>query len=245
MLLAYRANFINSAVSTCGWGVFQIIWILLLTAKIKSAYGWSSHELILISASYVFAIGIFHFFFSRNFDRFSNLIDRGGLDNLLLKPADSQFLLSLWHINYANIIRMIIGLALVYYFVVTAHIHVSPINIIGYFVLIFFGVILLYSLWFLFATIMVWFPRLTNIVDFMYNLNGVARFPSEMIYEFKNFILLFLLPFTFTIATPTRALFNKVLAGDVVGLLALTLIFFFLSRRFWQFALRSYTSASS
>jgi ABC-2 type transport system permease protein len=107
------------------------------------------------------------------------------------------------------------------------------------------GVLLLYSVWFLAATITIWYPRLTNIVDVMYTFSSISRFPREMYQQLSWYIFLFLLPLTFIIVTPVRVLVGKLTPADTIGLVSFAAILFFLSRKFWRFALRFYTSASS
>jgi ABC-2 type transport system permease protein len=245
LILTYRMSFLNSIVATIGWGFFQIIWIYMLTYRTKSVFGWSRDELIILAVCYIIIIAIFHLLFSRNFERLSRIIDRGQLDSLLLKPADSQFLISVWIIRYANIFRIGMGVGLLLFLLNNLHITVSLINIIGFFILIIFGLVLLYSLWFIFSTSLIWFPQLTNLVDFLYTINGMSRYPTEMIKTLPFYLLPVLIPFTITIVTPTKALLGRILAGDVIGLILITSALFFLSRIFWKFALRHYTSASS
>ena len=132
-----------------------------------------------------------------------------------------------------------------WYMLVKMQISITLINILGFCALAFFGIAILYSIWFIVCTLIIWFPRLSNLVDLLYNLNGLARFPPEMIYGLKNFFLLFLIPFTLTIALPTKVLFNRVLNGEIILLTAISFVLFWLSRKFWKFALRYYTSASS
>ena len=136
---------------------------------------------------------------------------------------------------------LVVGIILIH----NMHLAVTVSGIIGFLVLTFFGLMLLYSLWFIISTLIIWSPRLSNLIDFLYTINGIARYPTEMIYELRNFVVYFLIPFNITVALPTKAFFNRVLAGDVVGLILLSLILFYASRRFWLFALRYYSSANS
>jgi len=245
IIVAYRMGFINSIISTIGWGVFQIIWIYMLTYKTKSVFGWSRAELIILAVCYVVIIAIFHLLFSRNFERLARIIDRGQLDALLLKPVDSQFLISVWIIRYANFFRIAMGIGFLAFLINNLHITISALNVVGFLVLIIFGLVLLYSLWFIFSTFLIWFPQLTNLVDFLYTINGMSRYPTEMIKTLPFYLLPVLIPFTITIVTPTKALLGRILAGDVVGLILITFTLFYFSRVFWKFALRYYTSASS
>lgn len=242
-LLAYRANFINSVISSIGWGAFSVVSILLLTSKTTSVYGWSRNELLILTSVYNIFVGIFHMLFSRNFERFSTLIDYGQLDSLLLKPLDSQFSLSLWIFNYTSIFRIIFGAALVAYFIQSLHIAVSVFSIIEFFIFGIFGIILLYSVWFMATTLLVWFPRLSNIIDLLYSINGITRYPKEMFLGIGN-IVTFLLPVILVVTTPTKILFAKVEITDVVLLLFFSFCLFLVSRKFWFYALKSYTSAS-
>ncbi len=245
ILLIYRVNFINSIISTIGWGIFQIIFMSLLTSKTKSAFGWSSQEMMILVISYVIIIALFHFIFSQNFDYLSRVINRGELDYFLLKPVDSQFLISTSHIAWANLFRFFLGVGFMIYYINRFNFHLSIVNIIGFFTLMIFGLTLLYSIWFIITTVLIWYPNLDNLVDVLYTLNGFARYPSEMFKQINSFVIFFIIPYTLIIATPTKALFDKVLSGDIFILLLVSIGLFFASRKFWKFALRFYTSASN
>jgi ABC-2 type transport system permease protein len=241
----FRANLINGTVATLGWGVFQLISIRILTVRTQSAFGWSRDELSVLALSYTTIIGVFHFLFTRNFDRFSRIIDRGELDFILLRPVDPQFMTTCFIQNIPNLIRVFMGIILLAAFTIFAQITVTLFQMAGFAALSIFGVALLYSLWLMLTTFLVWFPRLTNIIDFLYTVNGMARYPSEMILEARNYLLLFILPFAITVATPAKALIKHVSITEIATLLTTSLIMLFLSRAFWKYALRHYTSASS
>lgn len=243
--ITYRAYTINAMVSTLAWGVFQFIWIQLLTVQTKSAFGWSRDELVILAIVYIVVIGVFHFLFSRNFDRFTTIIDKGELDFLLLKPVDSQFIASCFISHFPNLVRTVLGTVLLIGYVSYRHIPISMAGVVGFLVLILFGILLLYSLWLFYSTLLIWFPRLTNINDFLYTINGMGRYPTEMIEGMKNFVIFFLLPFSIAIAAPTKVLVRGTLHGEVFGLIALTVGMLVFTRLFWLYALRHYTSASS
>jgi len=175
--IVYRAHFINSVFATVGWGAFQFIWIELLTFRTRSAFGWSKNELVVLAISYTIMMGILHFFFSHNMSRLSRIIDKGELDFLLLKPVDSQFLVSFYIQNYPNLVRVILGITLLFVYLHITHLTFTLIGWIGFICFIFFGVTLLYSLWMFYCTFLIWFPRLTNIIDFLFTIDGMARYP--------------------------------------------------------------------
>lgn len=244
-IMTYRANFISSIFISVGWSIFSVTSILLLTHNAKTVYGWTRVELLTLTFVYNIYTGIFNALFGVNFERFSRIIDKGELDGLLLKPIDSQFLVSFWITGYNRLIRIIIGLVLTFYMVVFYfHFPITVVNIISFFVLLALGILTSYSFWFIICTIMMWSPRLSNLVELLYNIQTIARYPQTMLRETFYFLFFFFLPLTLIVSTPTKVLINKALGGDLVGLLFFTFVLFLISRWWWKFALRWYTSAS-
>lgn len=243
-LAAYRVNFINSLIGGVIWGIFTISSILLLTGNSRSIYGWSRTELLLFTGSHSIIIGVFHTIFSRNFQRFSEIIHLGQLDSILLKPVDSQFLLSLWIVNYVNITRSIMGFIFTLYIALHAHYTITLSGIFNYCILLCIGLLLLYSIWFIILTFIIWATSLSNLVDLLYTTSGMARFPTDMYKGIVPYVFLFILPITLVVTTPTKMLLHRALAGDFFLLLFFTILLFTVSRFFWKFALRFYTSAS-
>lgn len=240
----YRANFINSIVGSMSWGIFSVVSILLLTSRVQSVFGWTRYELYLLTGCYGIVIGVFHILFSRNFERLSRVIHQGQLDGILLKPMDSQFLVSSWNIGLGTALRVLFSFFFVLYVLDKMKMTVSPVSILNFLILLVVSVTLLYSIWFFLCTSMIWFTRLSNLVDFLFTITGMSRYPPEMTRGLKYNVFIFILPIVLIVATPTKALINRTLGGDVYLLIGFTVFFFVLSRWFWKFALRYYTSAS-
>lgn len=243
-LLTYRVNFINSLISALGRGGFQIMWMTLLTGKRGTAFGWTQNDMILLTLGYFMVLGIFHFLFSSNFNQFSRVIDRGELDAILLKPIDSQFHSTMRMVGYANLIRACVGLLLIIIWLVIKHYTVTFIEAILFGFYIGVGVMTLYSIWFIFTTILIWYPNLNNMVDFLYTINGIARYPGEMFRHSGKIVLYLLIPLALIISAPIKILLHKNAFGDILTLSFLCISLFIISRLFWKHALKSYTSAS-
>ncbi len=244
-LFAYRANFINSSISSVAWAIFSFVSIFLLTSKTSSIYGWKREEIILLTCGYQITIGIFHTLFTANFGRMAEIIEHAQLDGFLLKPIDSQFIMSMRWVNYTSIFRIFIGIIFLIYILQNFSIGLDPFTIGIFFLLLLVGLLLLYSIWFTVATMLIWFPRLSNIIDLMFSVSGMTRYPGELYKHASEYLFLFLLPITLVVATPVKFLFRRTTVFDILELFIFTLIFFVFSRKFWKFALRFYTSASS
>lgn len=244
-LFAYRGNFLNSILSSFVWGLFSIVSIILLTTRVNSLFGWSRDEIIILTAIFAIVIGLFYMFFSRNFEYFSRIVYLGQLDSFLLKPIDSQFFLSTRFVNYASFIRILMGTILMIYLLQKNKIEINLINVLLFVVFLICGIILMYSIWYIVITTTIWASRLSNIVELLYSTASISKYPPEMYKEISFYLFLFLLPLILVIATPVRFLFGRFDVQTALVMIVLTAVLLVVSRKWWKFALKHYTSASS
>lgn len=243
-LLVYRANFYNSLISSVCWGVFSIILILILTSKASSIFGWSRNELILLTGAYTLLQGIFHTFFSRNFEKFSEIVHLGQLDLILTKPADAQFLATSRYINYTSFFRILVGLVVIFYITNQTGINISLINIVGFIFLLLIGLLIFYDIWLLVMTITIWYTNLSNLSDFLYSTVAVSRYPGDLVQKTASSLFILLFPIMIAVTVPIKVLLSKALFyPDILPTLVVVTLLTLIARFFWLFALRSYTSA--
>lgn len=243
-LVAYRSNFLHNIFASSVWAVFSIISIELMTSRTPRVYGWSRDEILLLTGVYNIIVGVFYMVFSRNFQKFSHIVHMGRLDSMLTKPIDPLFFLTCYHFNYTSVLRVILGIVFSMHIVLRMHVPVTLFTLTNFIILMIASLVLLYSIWCLVITLTIKYTRLSNLVEVLYTLNGVSRYPPRMLQSIKNQLVIFLLPFTFLIATPSQVLIHKALAGDIWMLIASAAFFLILSRMFFSYMLRYYTSAS-
>lgn len=242
-LISYRANLLNNIFSALLWGFFQLTTILILTSKTNLVFGWTRVELIFLVALFNVFIGFYHFFFTRNFERFAQVINLGQLDPILLKPVNSQFLLSFWLASFAALLRVLIGLGVILFIVNTYHLEISFIQIIQAALIMTLSLTTIYSFWFSIMTLTVWFSTLSNLSELMYTSNSFARLPKEAFSGIRNIAIYIVLPLTLIVCTPAKLLLNKPYQTDLILLIIFAFLLFFTSRYFWKFALKFYSSA--
>lgn len=241
-ILAYRVSAINGAMASTGWGLFQLAWVFMLTDRVQEVYGWTRDELVLLAMGYILVIGIFHFFFSRGFEDFSYVVNRGELDAYLLRPIDTQFFVSTLRIRITNLVRISLGLGSMIWWITYRQLPVSFEGVIMFLILALIGIVVIFSFWFFFSSLLIWYPNLNNLSDFLYTFNGFARFPVEMMLRTGNIILYLLVPLMLVVTVPVKALFWEFNPTHIFILCISAASLFVLSRMFWKFALRSYTS---
>jgi ABC-2 type transport system permease protein len=162
----------------------------------------------------------------------------------LIKPVNSQFLISLNRANPIAFIRVIIGIVLFSIILPSLKIQLTYQLIAGYILLLLFGLLIMYSSWFIVATLLIWFDRLSNLISLMYNITSMANRPTEMYLKISSY-LIYILPIILISAVPSRFLLHKTTSYELIIFGILTASILGISIIFWRYALRSYTSVSS
>lgn len=245
-MLLYRANTVGSLISSVCWSGLIVSTVYLSTQNVRQVLGYSAQELLVLSAIQVLFLGLFHALVSHNIERMPELISTGKLDLVLLKPMDSQFGISLGRFSPPSLLRVLLGVGFLIFLIQSGRLAQPSLGAIASFVgLIAVSLVLVYSIWFVVATLLVWLPHMDNIVEFLYNLNVISRYPHEFFREVGFAAALLAYPFSISLVVPLRTLMGRGDPYQCMVLIVLTIGFSIISRLFWLFALRHYTSAST
>lgn len=256
----FPTNFLIGAVASLGWVSMNIGFYLLMfhyTDRIGVDAGqgaaWDKYQFFVFIATALFINSIMQIFFMTNADEFSELIRTGGLDFALLKPIDTQFLISLRRVEWASIANFTVAVVLLAYSVPRLEgFSLSLWQVVLYPVYILLGVGILYSLTIVLASMSVWLGRNTSIYDFWFYITNFSRYPME-IYSGPIGIWLqraftFLLPILIVVNVPARMM-AKPLRPEYAHLalfaILATVMSLAVSRWVFKRALGSYRSASS
>jgi ABC-2 type transport system permease protein len=107
------------------------------------------------------------------------------------------------------------------------------------------GFISLYSLWFMLGATSIWFVKIYNVTEVLRGLLEAGRFPIGAYPVAYRVFFTFVIPVAFLTTVPAQAVLGQGHWGWLLGSAGLSLLLLQISRWFWQFALRFYTSASS
>jgi ABC-2 type transport system permease protein len=258
--MMFPANFIIETLSSFGWVMMNVGFYLLIfeyTSQIgaggEEGGAWDKHQFFVFIATSMFINSIVQMFFMTNADEFSELIRTGGLDFALLKPIDTQFLISLRKIEWSSLANFVVAAVLMAYALPRVEgLELTPLRVVLYLVYVAGGIVILYSLTIVLAAASVWLGRNTSIYDFWFYITTFSRYPME-IYQgpiggWLRWGFTFLLPILIVVNVPARML-AKPLQSEywwlaVFAVLA-TALSFVVSRWVFQRALLSYRSASS
>jgi len=150
--------------------------------------------------------------------------------------------MSLSYTNFTVLLRAFLGIGFIVYVLIQMHYIPTLIQVLFTLILMFASITVLYSIWYIVSTCLIWWPSLTNLVGLMYEINGTSRYPQEMYRSVSSLLFYAILPLTLIMTTPTQVLIGKVVFGNILLLISFAVVLFIISRLFWRYALRSYTS---
>lgn len=243
--IAYRGSFIAGVISNILWISLSLVSISVITYQSSTVGGWSRLELFMVQGVYSIVLGTMYFLFIINFRNFSRLIRFGDLDLVLVKPYDSQYLVSIGKFSLHTIARIVSGVLLVVYVMHALHITPSALTVALFCLFLLSGMVIVYSIWFGVTTTLIWFTDLFNLDELFVQVTGTTRYPLEVLRYISHVLFYVTLPLVVITTVPAQTMLNKLDVSLAVWSIALATVFFLASRKFWFFALRSYTSASS
>ncbi len=258
--MSFRANFLIECVSSMSWIIMNIGFYVLIfqqTSEIGDETGWGKYEFFVFLATTMFVNSLMQTFFMPNAEEFSELIRTGNLDFALLKPIDTQFLISLRRIEWSALANFCVGIGLLVFSLwklTTRHenpLHLSPWTMILYPFYLLCGIAILYSLMFMLASTSIWLGRNQSLYNFWFYITNFSRYPME-IYKgsfgtpLRQFFT-FIVPVLIVVNVPAQLMAKPLTDKWQLPAFAIlaTLGSLLASRLVFQMALRSYRSASS
>ena len=212
--MTFRLNFTLQCVASLSWTLMNVGFYLIIFShaqQIGPDTGWHKYEFFVFLATTMLINSTVQALFMPNAQEFSELIRRGDLDFALLKPIDTQFLISLQKIEwsqFANFLAGTILLGVSAWQLVTRTedpITLSPILIVLYPLYLITGVAILYSLMIALAATSIWLGRNQSLYNFWFYLTNFSRYPMDIYqgWPWGNMLRIF-----FTFVVPVLVVVN-------------------------------------
>ena len=245
--MSFKANFTLWIVVEFLWFVGQMIFLEVLYGHVDSIGGWSKWECVLLVGTHQVIAQIFQAFFYVNLAELPELIRTGRLDLMLLLPVDAQFAVSTRKFGMDNIVKALVGVAIVGFSLFKLGVAPQAHQIALFAVAIPFGVAVHYSVLFSLATAAFWVMRAQGLIYGYFNVFNIARYPDTVFRGIFKIIFSYFIPVIIVANVPARVLAHAFESpwGGLAQLAAAALFVLAASRAFWFFALRRYASASS
>ncbi|XZE19009.1 ABC transporter permease [Pirellulaceae bacterium SH449] len=262
--MTFRSNFLLDCVSSLSWLLMNLGFYLIVFHHVQSIglnTGWGRNEFFVFLATTWLINSLIQAFLMPNAQEFSELIRTGGLDFALLKPVDTQFLISFRKVEWSALSNFVFGIVILIYALVQLSSRTEPPWVFQPLVLglyVFYiccGVAILYSLMICLAATSIWLGRNQSLYDFWFYITNFSRYPAD-IYQGSWgiplwYLFTFIVPVLVVVNVPARLLAQPLVPtqnwewGLAFFALMATVLALLLSRFVFLRALRSYSSASS
>ena len=253
--MTFRGNFLIQSASSVLWmGINLCFYILIFgfTQEIGRDTGWHKYEFFAFLSTAMFVNSLMQAFVMPNAEKFSELIRTGNLDFALLKPIDTQFLISFQRVEWSAFSNFVFGIVLLAYSLAQLDQMPGIAAIVLYPLYILCGVSILYSLMICLAATSIWMGRNESLYNFWFYITNFSRYPMEIyrgpLGDPLRWLLTFIIPVLVAINVPARFMAMP-LRRDLWPLatfaIVATLGSLWVCRRVFRLSLRSYRSASS
>ena len=243
--MEYRANFVANVCMSIVWGAWVLGSVTIFYYHRSTLGGWTYDQVLLVVGLWEIFSGIQGAILTPNVSRMVEHVQEGTLDFVLLKPANSQFLATITASSMLKFIDVGVGLLLIGIGLGRLNYSPTAYDIGTFLALIAAGSVMIYSLWLLLITLAFWFVRIDNFTEIFNTFYEAGRFPISVYRGTLRFVLTFIVPIAFLTTFPAASLLGTLAPAYVLGALGMAAALFYISARFWRYAIRFYSSASS
>lgn len=241
----FRGDFLSYTFVNLLWAGFSVFIVGIFYTQTDDIAGWSLGEAFALLATWHIVNAILTFFVRRNFSKLPDEIKDGQLDIVITKPVNTQFMVSLKHIDTPKIFNLIFAILLLIFGVSRAGVDVTASGVLLYVVLVAAGVVIGYALWFAVLTLAFRFLGMSNLEMLFDSVFRFARFPADAFQAIGKAILFSVVPLGIITQLPSEALARELAWPWAVYGVLLAVVFFFWSSWLWKRKIRQYASASS
>ncbi len=205
--------------------------------------GYTKNQIIFFYLSFNLIDTLAQLFF-REVYRFRPLIVSGNFDFVLLKPVNPLIRVLLGGADVMDLMMLFL-LTIAVLFFTLGNFSITPLNLLIFILLLFNGFLVAAAFHIFVLGIGIITTSVDHLIIIYRDMTSMLRIPVDLYVEPIRFILTFLLPLGIMITFPSKALLGILSANLIIVSLVFGITSLFLSLKFWSFALKKYSSASS
>lgn len=243
--LEYRTKFFANVFMSMFSLLSALLSVAVFFSHTDKIGDWTWPEVLMVVALYTLFSGIMEAILRPNVGAVLDQIRDGTFDFILLKPVNVQFIASLRTIIFWHLTDVVIGLGLIVYALAQMHIVPTLGQLATFLVMLLSATAIVYSIWLMMVSLAFWFVRLDNFTELFYAFYQAGRYPVTIYRGVVRALLTFIVPIAFVTTFPASALLGRLDPTTAPISIGLAVILFVLASRFWRYALRYYSSASS
>ena len=242
--LEYRENFVAKLLQNLVGFLFYLLTIYIVFANVEQVAGWKAPQFLILMGT-CFFIDSIHGTFCYHLSKLPELVRRGELDFVLIKPISSQFWVTFREFDFSTISLLIVSVIAVGMGVSASGVTLGILQILGYLVLTMAAILMFFAVRMIMMTTAVWFIDVSHMWVLSDTMMSIARFPTDIYGTNVRRIFIYYLPLAFIATIPAKQLIDGFSMPSMLHGILWAVIFWIASKLFWNFALKHYSSASS
>lgn len=243
--LQYRVNFFVQIFQSILALIVALGGLLVVFDHTETLNGWTPSELLAVVGVYFLIGGVINTLIQPSMQKLMEDVRQGTLDFTLVKPVETQLIISIRQVQIWKLVDIFIGLVVLGIGLSQQGITVGLGEAVTFLVLLLLGSLTVYSFWLMLATCAFWFVRVDNILVIFQSMYEAGRWPVRIYPGWLQFVLTFLVPVAFAVTVPVEALTGRLTANTFLAAIALTAFMLTASRLFWKVGIRHYSGASA
>ncbi len=158
---AYRSNFFIGLFSSILNLITGILGIMILFGQIESIHGWSLNATLALLGVYLIITALRGLFIGPGLDALAGMdgeIWAGKFDFVLLRPVNTQALVSLRKWRLYSLFDLLLGLGVFVIAVINLHTTMTVWQVLSFIIALLSGVTILYAILLIFSALVFWSP---------------------------------------------------------------------------------------
>lgn len=241
-MVEYRGDFFFWMFVSLMWTGFNYFFFGLLFSQGDGIIGWSYYQILLLVSFYTMLDAFTWSVFYPNMREYTKQVFDGELSKYLLLPVNTEYLLLTQHATYHNIPRFLVGFAVLLHSAYKLEISIGLWQILTAVLVFCFGILLIYSCWFILATISFWVERLSNINEIMPQFRSIYQVPAGVFTGITGFVFTFLIPLGLVTTLPSEILLGRANYLMILYLFLASILFFIAAISFFRISIKKYSS---
>lgn len=243
--LEFRIDFYNRIVMDVLYYTVNISFYHILFTQTALLGGWTQEQAMIFVGGYLLLDAMFMAVFSDNMFFLPQFIQDGDLDYYLTRPISPLFFLSLRSFSASSFVNVIFALAFTIWALIQYPSPLPSWKIGLFFLLLINGTLLSYIIMMFFNILVFWFHSGQGLIQISWTMSQFRERPDTIFRGGFHRVITTILPYGLMVSFPARILFEEDIAGILLHITLVTLLFYAAMVAFWRLGLKNYSSASS
>ena len=243
--LEFKANFLGGLIVDIIFYGIQFFFFSIIYSYVD-ALGVFTREDVMIFLVITFLADTFYmFFFSGNLFNLNRWMVRGDLDYFLLRPVESQFMVSFRYVKSYALVSIVILLIMLTTLIIDYSKPIGFFNVLAFVFSFLMGTVLWYSVDFIISSSCFWFKNFSVSGWLSHEILKFSTRPDSIYTGILRKVLFSMIPMVLIASIPTRTLLYGPNIQYLLWQLFMAMTFLSLTRIIWKRGLMLYESASS